>query len=86
MTAPMPSLKYNLEPRDEYLDGEVPIHRACEVSVSMWREGLSVTVSGPLRRMDGEPGRHWRGSRADLTAPQPAWLQEIIADARVRLS
>ena len=91
MSAPTPYLKYSwlsLHGERAYIEGgDIALARVHDVSVSMGRHGeLRVVATGTMLKKDGTPGRHSRCSTADLSAPQPDWLVEIIEDARPRLA
>lgn len=84
MTAPLPSLDYHLNQRP--WQTYTGIYTVFKVTVSDWGGQFLVYVSGPLRKKDGTQGSRWNTITVDLTATQPDWLQEIIDDARRRLS
>lgn len=89
---PMPSLRYGYYRGRPDPVGVVPepgsprVHSVSEVTVSLWRDGLRVTVLGPLLKRDGTAGRHQRCCMVDLGQPQPHWLAALVADARNRLT
>lgn len=58
------------------------IHRA---SASWTRNGLRVTLEGPMKKRDGGRGQHSRHLVVDLGQQQPDWLTALIRDARARL-
>lgn len=59
-------------------------------SVRFWEAGgsWSVIASGPLVKKDGKLGAATRqcAFRYDDTAPPPAWVLELVADARERVA
>lgn len=96
MTAPSPYLTYHMwahladdavDPTNIVGEGS-PLFDVHEVSASVGngpRRGLLlVHVRGPMRTKAGGRGPG-RGVDVDLDAVQPAWLADIITDARRRL-
>lgn len=88
---PEPSLEYHFWGRgdcdpDIITDDSVRLYSVHKVSVSRNHEGvLYAYLSGPMRKRDGERGRHSRCVRVLPHPDQPHWLTALFADAVLRL-
>ncbi len=96
--APMPSLKYGISPTRSGAD--IPamsgdyfgLFSVSRITAFMAREPetgaplLAVYAEGPMRKKDGERGRHNRCAYIDLEADLPDWLADIVDDASARLA
>lgn len=90
MTAPAPRLTYHPAGTPSGLDiplqdGSPSLHSAHDVTATMRRGGLDVVVTGAFLKRDGTRGKHRRCAWVDLSQELPAWLAEIVDDARQRL-
>lgn len=91
MTAPTPYLTYyfghRMTPNDaDRIVGDTALYNVHRVHASLdTHDNLRVGVDGVRLKKDGTRSQRNGHSSVNLTADQPRWLEDIIADARTRL-